>query len=289
MEDSLATRPQRRSRRPRRPERQQILLRRALALGAALVLLILIVLGVKGCLNARKHRALSDYAGNVSQIVAVTQQRSNLLFGKLSEPGTLSVTEFVAEVNADRSAMDSYRARIESLDTPGDMSNAQTSLKLVYELRDSAMAEIAGQMSTALGDVGSAKAAEKISKQMQTLMASDILYAATVRPEINRVLEDNGIQGDDVPKSVFLPDGTKWLNGGGGQRRPRLGERLDRIGYTRDPRPWSVRRKCQWHGTGTGIDHRGEQRRNAGSRSPGSEPGRIDGERDHRFGDGQRR
>jgi hypothetical protein len=189
-------------------------LRRALALGAALVLLILIVLGVKGCLNARKHRALSDYAGNVSQIVAVTQQRSNLLFGKLSEPGTLSVTEFVAEVNADRSAMDSYRARIESLDTPGDMSNAQTSLKLVYELRDSAMAEIAGQMSTALGDVGSAKAAEKISKQMQTLMASDILYAATVRPEINRVLEDNGIQGDDVPKSVFLPDGTKWLNGG---------------------------------------------------------------------------
>jgi hypothetical protein len=212
VEDSLATRPQRRSRRPRRPERQQILYRRALALGAALLLLVLIVFGVKGCLNARKHRALSDYAGNVSQIVAVTQQRSNLFFGKLSEPGTLSVTEFVAEVNADRSAMDSYRARIESLDTPGDMGDAQASLKLVYELRDSAMTEIANQMSTALGDVGSEKATARIAKQMQTLMASDVLYAATVRPQINRVLEDNGIQGDDVPKSVFLPDGTKWLS-----------------------------------------------------------------------------
>lgn len=212
MEDSLATRPQRRSRRPRRPERQQILYRRALALGAALLLLVLIVLGVKGCLNARKHRALSDYAGNVSQIVSETQQTSKSLFGKLSEPGTLSVTEFVAEVNADRSAMDNYRSRIESLDTPGDMGDAQTSLKLVYELRDSAMSEIADQMSTALGDVGSEKATARIAKQMQTLMASDILYAATVRPEINRVLEDNGIQGDDVPKSVFLPDGTKWLS-----------------------------------------------------------------------------
>jgi hypothetical protein len=212
LEDFLATRPQRQSRPPRRPERQQILLRRGLALGAGLLFLILIVLGVKGCLNARKHRALSDYSRNVTQIVTETQQTSKSFFGKLSEPGSLSVTEFVAEVNADRSAMGNYRSRVDSLDTPGDMSDAQTALKLVYELRDSAMTEIANQMSTALGDVGSAKATAKIAEEMQTLMASDVLYAAVVRPEINRVLEDNGIQGDEVQKSVFLPDGTKWLS-----------------------------------------------------------------------------
>jgi len=45
------------------------MLRRGLALGAGLVVLILIVLGVRGCLNARQHRALSDYANNVTQIV----------------------------------------------------------------------------------------------------------------------------------------------------------------------------------------------------------------------------
>ena len=33
-----------------------------------------------------------------------------------------------------------------------------------------------------------------------------------MRPEINRVLADNGIEGDDVPESVFLPDETKWLD-----------------------------------------------------------------------------
>lgn len=212
MEDSLASRPGRRPRPPRRPERQQILLRRGLALGAGLLILILLVLGVRGCLNARKHRALSDYARNVSQIVDETDQTSKSFFDKLSNPGELSVTEFVAEVNADRSAMDNYVARIDGLDTPGDMGKAQSSLELVYELRGSAMTEIAEQVSTALGDVGSEKATAAIAKQMSVLAASDVLYASVSRPEIDGVLAANGISGDDVPKSVFVPDGTKWLD-----------------------------------------------------------------------------
>ncbi len=68
------------------------------------------------------------------------------------------MTEFVAEVNADRSAMDNYATRVDSLSAPGDMGHAQSSLELVYELRSSAMTEIADKMSTALGDVGSQKA-----------------------------------------------------------------------------------------------------------------------------------
>jgi len=54
-----------------------------------------LVLGVKGCLNARKQRALSDYSRNVTQIVAETGQTSKSFFGKLADPGSLSVTEFV--------------------------------------------------------------------------------------------------------------------------------------------------------------------------------------------------
>ena len=187
------------------------MLRRGLALGAGLIVLVLIVLGVRGCLNARQNRALSDYSSNVTQIVEETEQTSKQFFGKLSDPGSLSVTEFVAEVNADRSAMDSYTSRIDSLNAPGDMGNAQSSLELVYSLRSSAMGQIADEMSTALGDVGADKATEKIAKQMRVLLASDVIYSSVTRPEINGVLADNGIEGDDVPKSEFLPDGTEWL------------------------------------------------------------------------------
>ncbi len=188
------------------------MLRRGLALGGGLVVLILIVLGVKGCLDARANRELSDYADKVTQIVEETKQTGNHFFGKLANPGALSVTEFVSEVKADSSAMDNYRSRVESLSTPGDMSHAQNALELVYELRASAMDEISEKMSTALGDAGSAKATAAIAKEMQTLLAADTLYAAVVRPEINHVLESNGVSGSDVPKSVFLPEGTKWLD-----------------------------------------------------------------------------
>ncbi|HEY1286291.1 MAG TPA: CARDB domain-containing protein [Solirubrobacterales bacterium] len=188
------------------------MLRRGLALGGGLIILILIVLGVRGCLNARKHRALSDYAGNVTQIVEETDRTGKAFFEKLSDPGTLSVTEFVAEVNADRSAMDNYAARIDSLDTPGDMDSAQGNLELVYELRSSAMNEIADQMSTALGHVGSEHAAMTITRRMRMLAAADVVYASVARPEINGVLAENGIEGDDVPESVFVPEETKWLD-----------------------------------------------------------------------------
>ncbi|HEY5976992.1 MAG TPA: CARDB domain-containing protein [Solirubrobacterales bacterium] len=213
MEESAA-RPARSRRPPRRPQRQQIVLRRALALGAGLIVLILIVIGVKGCLDARKNRALSDYSGDVTQIVEETKQTSKVFFAKLSDPNELSVTEFINEVNADRSAVDGYQARIDGLDAPGEMGQAQSALELTYDLRASAMNEIADEVDTALGEVGAEKATEKIAQQMEKLMASDVLYSTVVRPEIKRVLSDNGIEGEDPPESVFLPDETKWLEDG---------------------------------------------------------------------------
>jgi hypothetical protein len=214
LEDSAPSRPGRRPRPRRRPERQQILLRRGLALGGGLLLLILIVLGVKGCLDARKNRELSDYARNVTQIVEETDTTSKSFFERLDEPGDLSVTEFINQVSADRSAMDNYASRVDGLSAPGDMSHAQNALELTYELRASAMNEIAEKMSTALGDVGAQQATKNIAMQMRKLLGSDSLYAAVVRPEINGVLAANGIEGSDVPRSIFLADETRWLDEG---------------------------------------------------------------------------
>ncbi len=190
------------------------MLRRLLALGGALVVLILIVLGVKGCLDARARSALSDYARNVEQIVNETSQTSKRFFEKLEDPGTLSVTEFTGEVNADRSAVVNYASRVDGLSAPGEMSSAQKSLELVYELRADAMEKIAAKVPTALGEAGAPKATASIARQMQKLLASDVIYETVTRPEIDGKLADNGLEDDDVPKSTFLPGGTKWLDEG---------------------------------------------------------------------------
>ena len=187
------------------------MLRRGLALGGGLLLLILLVLGVKGCLDARANRELSDYARNVTQIVEETQQTSESFFGKLEDPGTASVTDFVDQVNADRSAMDAYATRIDDLGTPGDMSRAQAHLELAYQLRANAMGEIAEKTDDALGDAGAEKAMAAIARQMQKLLAADVIYEQVVRPEVDAVLADNGVSDSDLPKGAFLPD-EKWLD-----------------------------------------------------------------------------
>ncbi len=190
------------------------MLRRLLALGGALVVLILIVLGVKGCLDARARGAISDYARNVKQIVDETNQTSKRFFEKLENPGSLSVTEFSGEVEADRGALTTLKSRVEGLSAPGGLGDAQKSLELVYVLRASAMETIARKMGTALAEAGSVKAIASITRQMQTLLAADVVYESVTRPEINGKLSDEGITGDDVPKSTFVPEGTRWLDEG---------------------------------------------------------------------------
>ncbi len=187
------------------------MLRRLLALGGGLVLLILIVLGIKGCLDARANRELGDYARNVTSIVEETQHTSGSFFKLLEDPGSASVTDFVDQVEADRSAVDSQASRIDDLGAPGDMSRAQANLELAYQLRASAMDEIAGKMSTALAEAGAEKAMGAIAKQMQKLLASDVVYEQVVRPEVDGVLADNGISDSDLPEGAFLPD-EKWLD-----------------------------------------------------------------------------
>ena len=163
--------------------------------------------------------------------------------------------------------MDNYASRVDGLGAPGDMGRAQNALELTYELRSSAMTEIADKMSTALGDAGSAKATAAIARQMQKLLATDVLYASVVRPEIDGVLADNGIEGSDVPESVFLPDGTKWLDESTVSSALGSGQRLQRRRHAGRARARTDRRQHQRDRTGRRSGRRSRPKKRSKSKS----------------------
>jgi hypothetical protein len=198
-------------RRTPRPPRQQIMLRRGLAAGAGLLLLVLLVLGVKGCLNARKERALKDYGRNVTAIVQETDQVSTSFFKQLENPGSLSVTEYTNDIASNRSGLDSLLQRTQQLDVPGDMKSAQQAFKLTMQLRRNALTNISDSISTALGQEGRTEAVDKIAFQMKALLASDVLYRQIAKPEMEQALNANGIDDVAIPASKFLPDDS-WLD-----------------------------------------------------------------------------
>lgn len=202
-----------RSRAPRGPrdQHQQILIRRGIAAGGGLLVLILLIFGVKGCLNARHDRALKDYGSNVASIVDESRQISKQFFDQLENPGTLSVTEYTNDIASQRSGLDSLLQRTKQLDVPGDMKDAQRGFELTMQLRRNALANVSNSISTALGNEGSSGAVDKIAFQMKALLASDVVYRQVAGPEIESTLQANGIDSVTVPPSKFLPDDS-WLD-----------------------------------------------------------------------------
>ena len=77
---------------------------------------------------------------------------------------------------------ESQLKQAKALDVPDEMKGAQQSLLIALEFRRDGLAAIAEQIRTALGDEGEAAnaAITQIAGQMQTFLASDVLYQARV-------------------------------------------------------------------------------------------------------------
>ena len=191
-------------------ERRQLMIRRAVALVIGVLVLLLIVLGVRSCLDARKNRSLESYAGNVTQLADETNALGKSMFEMMADPGELSVTEFTGEIETDRNAMDGFLGRVEKLSVPGDMKAAQQDLLLTYQIRSSAMGEIASAMPTALGDEGSEEATRKIAAQIQTLVAADVIYNRVARHKVDAEIASAGANAPELPRSQFVPRPAYW-------------------------------------------------------------------------------
>ena len=196
------------------------MLRRGLALGGGLVLLILIVLGVKGCLDARANRELSDYARNVAQIVEETaadeQERSSNGWKTRATPRSPT-----SSTRSTPTAAPSTPTRPGSTSSapPATCRRAQANLELTYELRANAMDEIAEKMSTALGDAGAEKAmagdrqADAEAARLRRRLRTGGAAGSRRRPRRQRDLRLR-------PAEEHLPAGRKVARREHRQRRP---------------------------------------------------------------------
>lgn len=75
--------------------RQQIRSRQLTLLGVTIVILILLFLAFRGCLNARKERSFENYVNDLSALTAETKQLSDNFFAAFkggSQEGDLSLS-----------------------------------------------------------------------------------------------------------------------------------------------------------------------------------------------------
>jgi hypothetical protein len=176
------------------------------------VLLILIVLGVNGCLNSRKDNALKDYNRNVTAVIDDSDGSVGKPFFQLMAQGARNSQELQVQINQLRLAADQDVKRAKGFDIPGDMAAAHRYLELVLNFRAEGLKKIADLIPSALGrGQTSQNAINHIAGEMQLFLASDVVHTERVAPLIKDALKKNGINGQQIAGSQFLPD-VAWLS-----------------------------------------------------------------------------
>ncbi len=191
---------------------REFLLRRAIAGAAGVLILALILLGFKACQDSRRERALTNYVSDLRTIVVDSKQLSDDFFGRIGGGGESDQVSFNTAINSNRSTADSLLSRVEALDVPGQLDEAQKLLVLAYQFRRDGVSTTADQI-TSVADPAKTETAKAVVDAMRGFLAADEIFQRAAN-QINQELLDEGISQVSLPESAFLEmDGaTDWLN-----------------------------------------------------------------------------
>ena len=213
LDDDDPLEPEGPSRRYGAPRQRPFFVRRLGALAIGVIIIILLVLGIRGCLNARAERGFENYARDLASIATESDQLSNEFFTRLEDPGDLSPVNLEAEVRADESTAEKLLERVQALDTPDELSDPQGELVLAFGLRHDGIGGISDEISTALAKEGSEDATERIATYMRYFLASDVLYGRSREAIDTELAEQDIVPDEKLSAEPFLPDPPEdWID-----------------------------------------------------------------------------
>ncbi|HEX2016885.1 MAG TPA: hypothetical protein VGN69_09330 [Solirubrobacteraceae bacterium] len=194
-------------------ERQTLMVRRGIALGGGLLVVILLGLAIKGCLASQKRDALNSYNNSVQSILADSDsQVAKPLFSLLASSRGKSPLDVEVQINNYRDVAQEEVRRAQGLKVPNGLGAAQRNLLQGLDFRAEAVGKIGTKIRTALAtSPSSADAAAVIAGEMEVLLASDVIFLQRFAPLVSQALSDNSIKAQPPNPPRFLAD-LAWLS-----------------------------------------------------------------------------
>ena len=190
------------------------MVRRTIAIGGGLLLLVLLIFGFRGCLDARKERAMEDYVRGANELTKLSKAESRQLFDILSAPSDTDQTvNRQNQANALRVDSATLSDRARDLDVPDELSDANDYFVEALDLRRDGLAEVADQLPGALAQEERRNSTGRIAEMMQVFLASDVLLTARYRPKLQDALEEEDVEAT-LPSvnSLRFVDDIDWVN-----------------------------------------------------------------------------
>lgn len=183
------------------------MVRRSVAAGAGLLVLILVLFGLKGCLDSRKEGAFEDYVREVGALVGESNQQSDALFALLTDSGGASEVEITNQLNAFGVQSEQLVDRAKATEHPDETDVAHGYLVETLEFRRDGVRAIADQLPIVLaaGD-DQQQGTEDIAGAMLFFSTSDVIYRFRAQARLRQALEDQDLALELPPESVFLQD-----------------------------------------------------------------------------------
>jgi hypothetical protein len=190
--------------------------RRAIAAGAILVFLIVVILLVRSCQNSAHISGLKDYANSVFSIEQQSINNGRQFFTTLGKgAGSGGAQALTTSINDSRVLAQNQLNKAQGLSVPDEMKAAQQKFRFALQLRLDGIANIGSQIQQALGTTTSKDAVNRIAAEMARFYASDVAYKDYTVPEMMGALKDAGIavggaNGLPIASGQFLTD-LSWL------------------------------------------------------------------------------
>jgi hypothetical protein len=212
------------------------MVRRTIAIGGAVLLFILIVLLFRGCLDARKERAMEDYVRDANELVGLSKAESQQLFDILSAPsGEDQAVNRQNAANALKADSATLADRARDFDVPDELNDAQDYFLESLELRRDALSVVAAELPGALAQEERRSSTGRIAQMMQVLSATDVLLRSRYDVELRDALEQEDINATpandreltfvtnlDWLQPDFVADQIAGIRGSGGSATPGL-------------------------------------------------------------------
>jgi hypothetical protein len=212
------------------------MVRRTIAAVGAIILLLLLAIGFRGCLDARKERAMEDYVQTANELVRSSDADGRQLFQILSAPSDADqAVNRANQANQLRSSSATTVDRARDLNPPDELKDAHDYFVEALELRRDGLAVVANQLPTALAQDDRRQSTARIAEVMPVFLASDVLLKYRYQPILTDALAAQDVNAP-VPATdtlTFVQD-LNWINpdfvadeiagirGGGGEAAPGL-------------------------------------------------------------------
>jgi hypothetical protein len=169
----------------------------------AILVVVLLVVWVEGCTADAKRERNSAYLADIGAIGNASARLGQQLGTLLTTPG-LNQEELDAKLGGYVQTAENQVQRAQDLNAPGQMEVPNAGAVESLRYRANGLRGLQTAFRETVDETDASAAGELLLAQTQRLLASDIIWTDSFQEPAEVVLQDEGIEGLDVPSSEFV-------------------------------------------------------------------------------------